>query len=381
MNQTKKNQLLWRILIVALLVSFVLPFTAPLTSAAPKEQSKTERTTKEKAKNNSSEKPSSALKRNAEISGNADSYVTSIRVTPENIWDGQNATVRIDYSEGYGNIQGGDVIEVTWPTTGDLIFKGFKTTVPLKISGIHVADLIVTLDGAKIVFNNNINPLDDVTDWAEFQIQGRNLTATDGEDTKTGTIVAGNKRANVSVTKSSSGYVSNFYSKVGDMSPEDPDHVRWFLLINNNKNYVEGPIRIEDQIQPGQTLVMDSFDINVEGVNPGRFYGASALENFKSRYGGTTFSASGNPGKLTIIIPQAHGSLNYFMIHYRTKINQPNQKEFANHSQAWYKENGKEPVYGEEFNFWVQNISAGGGIDGTVKGELRIHKFVNGTSV
>ena len=68
----------------------------------------------------------------------------------------------------------------------------------------------------------------DVSGFAEFEVQGRNLTQTNTSDDKVATITSGNKSTNVTVHKSEAGTSSVFYYKTGDMLPEDTTHVRWF---------------------------------------------------------------------------------------------------------------------------------------------------------
>ena len=69
------------------------------------------------------------------------------------------------------------------------------------------------------------------------------------------------------------------------------------------------------------------------------------------------------------------------MVSYKTIIETPEQTSFENHSKAWFKEVNKPAVDGEGFNHTVKNISASGGVNGTVRGELKIFKYINGTEI
>lgn len=148
------------------------------------------------------------------------------------------------------------------------------------------------------------------------------------------------------------------------MQTDDTEHVRWFLNINNDRVYVDGDVRIEDEIQSGQTLDIDSFYITVTGFRNEVYAGSDALARFAADFAGSVISADAKTGKITVLIPGGWVSLNSISIMYLTKIDNPNQKAFENYSKAWYQENGKEAVNGQEFNYTVANVAADGGADG-----------------
>ena len=313
--------------------------------------------------------------------GDIDSRVTALTVNPTALTDGGKATVRLEFSEAAGAIQGGNTIDVTWPSSGELYFEGFAKTIPLMVQGRHVADAVISKSGATITFNDYVNNLDDVTGWVEFEILGRNLTDTPEENTKTGTIVAGGKRVQVSVTKPESGIAGTFYYKTGNIDPSDTEHVTWWLNINNEKAYVTGQIRIDDAIQGGQVLKMDSFNIAVSGQRNEDYYGANAINDFVNDFPGAGIWADAAANTITVVIPEGWASLNAFSIMYNTTITEPNQEWFSNNSTAWFQEHNKPAVVGGKFNHSVENIHAGGGVTGTVKGELKINKVIQGTAI
>ncbi|HHW3840062.1 TPA: collagen binding domain-containing protein, partial [Streptococcus suis] len=148
------------------------------------------------------------------------------------------------------------------------------------------------------------------------------------------------------------------------MLPEDTEHVRWFLNINNEKAYVDSDIRIEDEIQPGQTLDLNSFDITVGGYRPGHYYGSDAINKFIKDFPGSSISVDATTGKISVLITQGYASLSNFSIMYKTKVDNSEQQTFENHTKAWYKENGKDAIEGKEFNHSVANVKADGGADG-----------------
>ena len=307
--------------------------------------------------------------------------VTKLSVSPSKIDDGGKTTIRLEFNENGGNINEGDTIHVSWDSSGQAFLSGYNKTIPLIIQGKEVAKAVITNSEATITFNENVNNLDDVEGWIEFEALGRNLTDTSEDDTKTVSIQSGSKKADVSIHKGPSGTGSVFYYKTGDIQSNDTDHVRWFLNINNEKAYVDESIHIEDIIQPGQILEPDSFVIYVQGQRSNSYYGENAISNFERDYPGSRISVNVSSGEITVDISRGYASLNSFSIMYKTKITNYNQDKFENNTKAWYKENNKPAIKGEDFNFSVSNIHSGGGITGTVKGELKIFKSISGTQV
>ena len=307
--------------------------------------------------------------------------VAKLLVSPSKIDDGGNTTVRLEFDENGGNINEGDTIHITWGSSGQAYLSGYKDTIPLIIQGKEVAKAVITNSEATITFNSKVDNLDDVEGWIEFKVLGRNLTDTSQDDTKTVSVQSGSKRAEVSIHKGVSGTNSVFYYKTGDIQSNDVDHVRWFLAINNEKSYVDDRIYIEDSIQSGQILKADSFDIYVDGHRSKTYYGENAIANFERDYPGSSIRVNVSSGEITVNIPRGYASLNNFVIMYKTKITNKNQDTFENNTKAWYKENNKPAVNGEDFNFSVANIHSSGGITGTVKGELKIFKSISGTQV
>ncbi|HDD3861314.1 TPA: Cna B-type domain-containing protein [Staphylococcus aureus] len=271
--------------------------------------------------------------------------VTDLTVSPSKIEDGGKTTVKMTFDDKNGKIQNGDTIKVAWPTSGTVKIEGYSKTVPLTVKGEQVGQAVITPDGATITFND-----------------------------KVATITSGNKSTNVTVHKSEAGTSSVFYYKTGDMLPEDTTHVRWFLNINNEKRYVSKDITIKDQIQGGQQLDLSTLNINVTGTHSNYYSGSNAITDFEKAFPGSKITVDNTKNTIDVTIPQGYGSYNSFSINYKTKITNEQQKEFVNNSQAWYQEHGKEEVNGKSFNHTVHNINANAGIEGTVKGELKVLK-------
>ena len=320
------------------------------------------------------EQPNSVNNSSNSVGRDVSSNITSLTASPESINDGGKTTVRVNFDEHAQKIVSGDTITVNWNNSGTVYGQGYQKNIDLNIRGVNVGTLSVTTNKAVFTFNSNINDMENVTGWGEFDLEGRNLANTSDENTGSFSIYSGGQQTNVSVTKGKTGSKSPFYYKTGDMLPSDTDHVRWFLNINNEKGYVSDRIYIKDQIQPGQTLDKGSFDITIDGYRPNHFYGSNVIENFESAYPGSSITVDVSTGDITVVIPQDQAQLNKFSILYRTSVDDYNQPTFENHSQAWYTENNQPAVEGKEFDYSVSNVNANGGVDGKNQTKVSVIK-------
>ena len=321
-----------------------------------------------------SERPNSVNNSSNSVGHDVSSNITSLTASPESINDGGKTTVRVNFDEHAQKIVSGDTITVNWNNSGTVYGQGYQKNIDLNIRGVNVGTLSVTTNKAIFTFNSNINDMENVTGWGEFDLEGRNLANTSDENTGSFSIYSGGQQTYVSVKKGKTGSKSPFYYKTGDMLPSDTDHVRWFLNINNEKGYVSDRIYIKDQIQPGQTLDKGSFDITIDGYRPNHFYGSNAIENFESAYPGSSITINVSTGDITVVIPQDQAQLNKFSILYRTSVDDYNQPTFENHSQAWYTENNQPAVEGKEFDYSVSNVNANGGVDGKNQTKVSVIK-------
>ncbi|KZT96068.1 Alcohol dehydrogenase [Lactiplantibacillus plantarum] len=324
--------------------------------------------------NNSSNSVGSVNNSSNSVGHDVSSNITSLTASPESINDGGKTTVRVNFDEHAQKIASGDTITVNWNNSGTVYGQGYQKNIDLNIRGVNVGTLSVTTNKAVFTFNSNINDMENVTGWGEFDLEGRNLANTSDENTGSFSIYSGGQQTYVSVKKGKTGSKSPFYYKTGDMLPSDTDHVRWFLNINNEKGYVSDRIYIKDQIQPGQTLDKGSFDITIDGYRPNHFYGSNAIENFESAYPGSSITINVSTGDITVVIPQDQAQLNKFSILYRTSVDDYNQPTFENHSQAWYTENNQPAVEGKEFDYSVSNVNANGGVDGKNQTKVSVIK-------
>ena len=296
----------------------------------------------------------------ADVSNN----ISSLTVSSSEITDGGQTTVKFTFDEHAQKIKAGDTLEVTWPSSGTLHGTGFKKTIQLTIDGKYVGDMVIKDGSAKVTFNDGITGLENVRGWGEFEIEGHNDTATDKEHVGKFTIVSGDKSVDLNVKKMATG-VNNapFYLKAGDMHADDPDNILWAVTINAMNLEVDGDVRLEDEVQGGHKLDPNSFKITTTGAKPGYYSGATAIEDFKAAFPGSTFTVDAS-GKITITIPKDLINKTGVLIFYRTKVENENQKDFKNNTKVWYQVKGETAVVAKEVNASVANINANGGVDG-----------------
>ena len=296
----------------------------------------------------------------ADVSNN----ISSLTVSSSEITDGGQTTVKFTFDEHAQKIKAGDTLEVTWPSSGTLHGTGFKKTIQLTIDGKYVGDMVIKDGSAKVTFNDGITGLENVRGWGEFEIEGHNDTATDKEHVGKFTIVSGDKSVDLNVKKMATG-VNNapFYLKAGDMHADDPDNILWAVTINAMNLEVDGDVRLEDEVQGGHKLVTDSFSITTTGAKPGYYSGATAIEDFKAAFPGSTFTVDAS-GKFVVTIPKDLINKTGVLIFYRTKVENEKQKEFKNNTKVWYQVKGEAAVVAKEVNASVANINANGGVDG-----------------
>ena len=296
----------------------------------------------------------------ADVSNN----ISSLTVSSSEITDGGQTTVKFTFDEHAQKIKAGDTLEVTWPSSGTLHGTGFKKTIKLTIEGKYVGDMVITDGSAKVTFNDGITGLENVRGWGEFEIEGHNDTATDKEHVGKFTIVSGDKSVDLNVKKMATG-VNNapFFLKAGDMHADDPDNILWAVTINAMNLEVDGDVRLEDEVQGGHKLDPNSFKITTTGAKPGYYSGATAIEDFKAAFPGSTFTVDAS-GKFLVTIPKDLINKTGVLIFYRTKVENDTQKDFKNNTKVWYQVKGEAAVVAKEVNASVANINANGGVDG-----------------
>ena len=298
--------------------------------------------------------------------GDVSNNISSLSVSSGEITDGGQTTVKFTFDEHAQKIQPGDTLRVNWTSSGTIYGTGFRKTIPLSIDGTYVGDMVITDGSATVTFNEGIRNIQNIHGWGEFEIEGHNNTATDKEHVGKFTIISGVKTVDLNVKKMATGENhAPFYLKAGDMHADDPEHILWTLTINAMNLEADGNVRVEDEVQGGHKLVVDSFSITTTGAKPGYFAGPTAIEDFKAAFPGSTFTVEAS-GKFTITIPKDLINKTGVLVFYRTKIENDSQKDFKNNTKVWYKVKGEEAIIAKEVDASVANINANGGVDGSL---------------
>ncbi|ETD04220.1 hypothetical protein N568_0109120 [Lactococcus garvieae TRF1] len=295
--------------------------------------------------------------------------------------DGETITVNFKFEDKKMQIKTGDFINITWLNTDLVKGEGFEKAVDLTVKNKIVGTLTVSKNQAQVKFNDNITGLTDIQGWGTFDIQVRNFSESSAAVKLL--VEGGGLASSIQVKKEQTGNNSTlFYNKMGDMLPDDPQHVRWFLTSNINKTEVEQPVFIKDQIQGGQRLDPSTFVIQVIGYAGYKEYtGEQGVSKFLNDYPGVGLTYSAQTNVIDIYIPTNIARYQSIVITYKTSIEVFDQEKFLNKSQAWYKEYGKPAVSGKEFDYTVVNTNISGGIDGKYKGQLKITKKLKGTNI
>ncbi|MDY2960420.1 MAG: Cna B-type domain-containing protein [Hornefia sp.] len=333
---------------------------------------------------------------NAKAQGNDVSrFITNFSVSPKKIMSGSNVTVRLDFKDTEDTIKPGDFIDIKWPTTengAEVFFEGYEGVVPLKDAlGRHIADATIERKQARIEFTDKVNNLHDIQGFVEFELQGHNykppLNQGSSEWCRIWTHNS-NFYKDVKIERNAPGF-AKFYYKVGGMEASDVNSVKWHLLINNHRETIGNKgIKIEDDVQYGHVLKRGSFAIEIYNVNYeeyashepiARFEGPDAIEKFQKEYPGSEISVSGDNKHFNVDIPKTLADGKHIQISYKTKVTDSSIQYFINNSSIMYTDQDGYERHEVE-NFAVKNVHFIAGASGTVRGELKIRKVVEGTT-
>lgn len=313
------------------------------------------------------------------MSLNDEDVVDWISVDPSSVQDGERVTVHVHFSEKYdGQIQPGDTITIRLPHSGNLSLTGFNRTIQLVDTyGDTIGELNVSSDEAVIHFNENVIDKTHITGNVHFSCEARNTTqSSQGNVGKLTTNFGIDSLPNQTITITAPPYNTNpgvnpFYYKTGRMLPNDTQHVRWWLTGNMNREVVFGDVYIVDEIQPGQEMDWNSFQISFKG---GYLNGETlSLKELENRGIGTVYHLGPNQFVLRLLGPYVQYST--FTATYLTKITAPEQPEFKNNSTIYYQTIFEDHFLdGFESDMTVKNINVSGDVDDGKKGYLELTK-------
>ncbi|ENQ3106773.1 Cna B-type domain-containing protein, partial [Bacillus cereus] len=298
-------------------------------------------------------------------------FVDSITFDKQTLKQGDRATINVTFSDKSGNnMKSGDTLTLTLPRE----LTGFGGDIPLNDEqGINFGTCKVTAGKVVCTFNDMVEKLHNIRGHFYFTVEANRVEQTTNVETNLGTNL---DKQTVTITGSSGGSTGTdpFIGKTGYIQPSNPDEVRWFLRINNKKEYLGRDIVVSDSLQEGQTLNKDSFRIIVNNVEE------LTIKQFQDqRYGYVQFDDGGRSFK--VVINWSMGSARSFNVSYASTIMESgkNQESFKNDYKADYQLLYKQPV-SVSGSATVANVTSGGGIQGDLppKGTLRIVKHLEG---
>ncbi|MGI6032393.1 MAG: SpaA isopeptide-forming pilin-related protein, partial [Coriobacteriales bacterium] len=256
-------------------------------------------------------------------------YVTSITADRTTASDWGRVTYTMNYdATGKRDIQGGDVISVTWPTSGNAYLDvESNTTLDIVLTDRTVTDssdphdadnhpivgkVNITSSGVTATFDENVEKYYNVKGSVTFTVRARNMT----QENQDVTVTSGGQTSTVTVKPGDSSVGVGFADKVaawthGDDTNQDHDHVYWTVRVNwNFASNNSGTVTIKDDLnnQRGVGQTFDSLTaVNVYYLdsNGNRHWGTgesgdSAVRTWITDTMGGTVTTTGNVVNISI---------------------------------------------------------------------------------
>ncbi|MFY8330310.1 MSCRAMM family protein [Vagococcus carniphilus] len=318
----------------------------------------------------------------ADLQDMTSQLLQEILVDKQEVSDGGRLSVTAKFDDRNKKIESGDVIKMSWPTMNNVKAQGFATTVPINVKGVVVGQAVITVDGAVVTFNDEVNQFKQgtVKGGVNFQVQVNNLSQTTSTDVIN--IVGGNIATAINVSKEVSHGggtnegVRNFSDKNGVIYVSDPTRVFWDISLNGNRDAVASDIKMSDQIKDSPTshkLLPETFYIEVKGATVNKtLYGLEGIEQLKRDFQ-ATFNYSVEEGTIEVVIPRQYASYNSFRIAYYTQITDMEVASFKNDMAVDYQVYNKEPQHDVKQKV-IENISGNAWVEGTKTSQLVITK-------
>lgn len=305
--------------------------------------------------------------------------ITQLSAQPNHVTSGSTVEIKVSFSEQACPIQPGDTITVSWPSTGEAYLNAYNQTFPLidPISNLVLANVVVTNGEATITFTQHIPQLQKVSGSIEFKAVAWNVTDVTTEDTKTIHITSGDKSIPVTITKPEyNDQPTDFYSKTASIWPNDSSHIYWYLNTNTRRENVEQPLTITDHVQPGQSIVPDSFMIY--NTSNSEFYeGPNAIAEFEAAHPDSSISYNLDTSTINVTLsPFTVNGINWIIL-FKTHMDDLNQKTFSNKSTINYWVKGTPAPETVQSNASINNPFAEGDISGAPAGTLIIKKLLD----
>ncbi|MGI6590109.1 MAG: Cna B-type domain-containing protein [Eggerthellaceae bacterium] len=298
-------------------------------------------------------------------------YVTSITADRTTANDWGKVTYTMNYSaEDKDDIKSGDVISVTWPTSGDAYFDvESDTTLDIVLTNKTVTDpndphdannhpivgkVNITDSGVTATFDQYVEKYYNVTGTVTFTVRARNTTTTNQDVT----VTSGDQTSTVTVKPNNGSGVIGFAGKYAswvandEETNQDYDHVYWTVRVNQNfASNNTGTVTIVDDLNNiqggGVSQTFDSLTaVNVYYLdeNGDSHWGTgesgdSAVRDWITNTMGGTVSTTGNVVRITIpasslnsypgSATNVHGKPVCVFFQFRTNLSSHNVNEWA----------------------------------------------------
>lgn len=305
--------------------------------------------------------------------------ITQLSAKPDHVMSGSTVEITVSFSEQACPIQPGDTIKVSWPSTGEAYLNAYNQTFPLidSASNLVLAHVVVSNGEATITFTQHIPQLQEASGNIQFKAIAWNVTDVTTEDTKTIHITSGDKSIPVTITKPEyNDQPTDFYSKIASIWPNDSTHIYWYLNTNTRRENIEEPLTITDHIQPGQSIVPDSFMIY--NTSNSEFYkGPNAIAEFEAAHPDSSISYNLDTSTINIkLSPFTVNGINWIIL-FKTHMDELTQKNFSNKSTIHYWVKGAPAPETVQSNASINNPFAEGDISGAPAGTLIIKKLLD----
>lgn len=299
---------------------------------------------------------------------NDSGIITSATITPSNVNDGDTVRFQATFKEQFpGQIQPNDSLVFTLPSNSQGYVKPYHKTITVYDNyGDAIGTLTISGQQATLTFNDKVKDKSNISGSIYFDCEARNLHRGEEDNTLTFDTNFGIS----TIPKETIGIIAHghhgqqpskspFYYKTGRMSPEDTNHVRWWLSGNLNKEWLGSDIYIEDKIQDGHEMDWNSFMISFTG---GELDGKTlTIQELENQGIGKIYKKSDKYFILKLNKDKLHNTS--FTATYLTKIVDDSKPTFSNHSKIWYSNySGDDVGKGTESNFTVDNVQFGGSI-------------------
>lgn len=261
----------------------------------------------------------------------------------------EDVKIRVDFSEDFRNqIKPGDKLVFKLPPE----LKAVNKTIPLEQDGKGIfGNVVITNGQAVLEFNDKVKAYDHIQGFFEI---GTRVIVDIAEDTtleipmNLGTSLDVHK---LTIANPKTGNNPNPLGyKGGEQDIDDPEHIKWWLVLNSSNAQVLSDMVVTDKVGKGHKLVPETLTLNGKPYKQAEADGDIIIHTLDE----TGF-------KITVKQDKVVGSFNY-----KTKINADaiKQKEMPNH----FKIEGRAEGYTDQV--WegdrvVKNLLAlNGGIDG-----------------